>query len=318
MNRTLVGDLGGTNTRFAISVRGQSELTEVRQYKNADFATFDDVLTHYLSEIGSPSVGGVCIAAAGPVADGTLRMTNISWVLSETELRKRLGVDVALLINDLQAFAYALELLNDTDLFAVCNADAVKAPYGQKLVVNLGTGFNISATANSVGGKVLALRAELGHAAMPSAIWTALEPALSQADIRELTSFEHLFCGRGLEWLYRKVAGAQATPMSGKSIVDGATAEPANAECLKTVEIYARMMGLMCADMIKAFLPTGGIYFSGSVATMLRHPALSAIFADGLESAPTLANLPKHIYCGIINDPFAALKGCSVLIEAET
>lgn len=318
MSRTLVGDLGGTNTRFAISVRGQSELTNVRQYKNADFATFDDVLTHYLTEIGSPVVGGVCIAAAGPVADGTLRMTNISWVLSEAALRTRLGVDVALLINDLQAFAYALELLQDGDLFAVCNADAPKIPHGQKLVVNLGTGFNISATASSVGGKVLALRSELGHAAMPSAIWAGLEPDLSAENIRELTSYEHLFCGRGLEWLYRKLAGDGAIPLSGKEIVDGATGDKTNAICIKTVEVYARMMGLMCADMIKAFLPTGGIYFSGSVATMLRHPPLSALFADSLESAPSLPNLPKHIYCGIINDPFAALKGCSVLIEAET
>ncbi len=318
MDRTLVGDLGGTNTRFAISVRGQSELTDLRQYKNADFATFDDVLTHYLSEVGSPRVGGVCIAAAGPVADGTLRMTNINWVLSEAELRARLDVEVALLINDLQAFAYALKLLGDADLFAVCNRDAPKATLGQKLVINLGTGFNISATANSVGGKVLALRAELGHAAMPSAIWAALEQDLSQADIRELTSFEHLFCGRGLEWLYRKMAGTDAAPLSGKSIVDGAVASQPDDVCVKTVELYARMMGLMCADMIKAFLPTGGIYFSGSVATMLRHTSLSALFADSLESAPSLPNLPKHIYCGIINDPFAALKGCSVLIEAET
>jgi glucokinase len=317
MTRTLVGDLGGTNTRFAISVRGQDALTNVRQYPNADFKTFDDVLSHYLTEIGAPDVEGVCIAAAGPVADGELRMTNISWVLSEAALRRRLGVDVALLINDLQAFAYALELIGDGDLDAVVNADAPKVAGGQKLVVNLGTGFNVSATASSVGGKVLALRSEFGHAAMSSAVRTGLEPELSADDIRELATFEHLFCGRGLEWLFRKLAGDGRT-MSGKEIVDAATSATPDPDSLRTVTVYSRMMGLMCADMVKAFLPTGGIYFSGSVATMLRHKPLSQEFAASFEGAPSLPNLPKHIFCGIINDPFAALKGCSVLIESET
>jgi glucokinase len=317
MNQTLVGDLGGTNTRFAIAVAGETGLRHVKQFRNAEFPDFDDVLSHYLSEIDAPTLSGVCIAAAGPVAQGELRMTNISWVLSEAGLRERLGAGTALLINDLQAFAYALEVLGADDLVPVCNADAPLLPMGQKLVVNLGTGFNVSVTTKSVGGKVLALRSEIGHASMPSLIHGALAAHLPAEDVAELTTYEHLFCGRGLEWLYRKLAGAGAASRAGKDIVEAAMGDTPDATCRRTVETYSEMMGLLCADLVKQFLPTGGIYLTGSVATMLRHADLAERFYDRFQSAPSLPNLPKRIRCALINDPFAALKGCAFLIGSE-
>lgn len=317
MGKTLVGDLGGTNTRFAISVEGVAELTHVKQFRNASFPDFNDVLTLYLSEVGDPDLSGVCIAAAGPVSQGELRMTNIDWTISEAGLRDRLEVGMALLINDLQAFGYALEVLGPGDLVPVCNADAAALPLGQKLVVNLGTGFNISVTTTSVGGKVLALRSESGHASMPSLITNALAGHISAEDIAELTTYEKLFSGRGLEWLYRKIAGAGAPARSGKDIVDAAMAEQTDADCVTTVGLYAELTGLLCADLVKQFMPTGGIFLTGSVATMLRHRALADAFYDCFQSAPSLPNLPKEIRCALINDPFAALKGCAFLIESE-
>lgn len=317
MSQTLVGDLGGTNTRFAISVDGEAELKHVKQFKNASFPDFDDVLSLYLSEIGDPDLSGVCIAAAGPVSQGELRMTNIAWVISEAGLRTRLGVETALLINDLQAFGYALEVLGPDDLVPVCNADAPPLPMGQKLIVNLGTGFNISVTTTSVGGKVLALRSETGHASMPSIIINALTGHVADDDITELVTYESLFCGRGLEWLYRMVAGSGAPDRAGKDIVDAAMADAPDTACLETVGLYAEATGLLCADLVKQFMPTGGIFLTGSVATMLRHGALADAFYDCFQSAPTLPNLPKEIRCALINDPFAALKGCAFLIDSE-
>ncbi len=317
MSRTLVGDLGGTNTRFAISVEGEAELTHVKQFRNASFPDFDDVLSLYLSEAGDPDLSGVCIAAAGPVSMGELRMTNINWVISEAGLRKRLGVDTALLINDLQAFGYALEVLDADDLVDVCNANALVVAQGQKLVVNLGTGFNISVTTTSVGGKVLALRSETGHASMPAIIIDALEGHVSEDALDELVTYENLFSGRGLEWLYRRMSGAEAPARSGKEIVDAAMADTPDADCMATVGLYAEATGLLCADLVKLFMPTGGIYLTGSVATMLRHKALADAFYDCFQSTPSLPNLPREIRCSLINDPFAALKGCAFLIDSE-
>lgn len=317
MGQRLVGDLGGTNTRFAISVDGQAELTHVKQFKNASFPDFDDALSLYLSEAGNPDLSGVCIAAAGPVSMGALRMTNISWVISEAGLCRRLGVDTALLINDLQAFGYALEVLESGDLVPVCNADAALIPQGQKLVVNLGTGFNISVTTTSLGGKVLALRSEIGHASMPAIIIDALAGHISAADTDALVTYEKLFSGRGLEWLYRKMAGADTPARSGKEIVDAAMETSPDVDCLETVGLYAELTGLLCADLVKQFMPTGGIFLTGSVATMLRYKALADAFYDCFQSAPSLPNLPKEIRCALINDPFAALKGCAFLIDSE-
>jgi glucokinase len=47
----LVGDIGGTNARFAFMSPGERRPSPLARYLVADFATFDDVLSR-LSKIG--------------------------------------------------------------------------------------------------------------------------------------------------------------------------------------------------------------------------------------------------------------------------
>ena len=42
-----------------------------------------------------------------------------------------------------------------------------------------------------------------------------------------------------------------------------------------------------------------------------------AEFQDAYENAPSLPNLPTNIRCAILNDPFAALKGCAFHLASE-
>jgi len=68
----LVGDIGGTNARFALatlSVQGRPRLTAPRTLPCADYPGLVEAVRAYLDEIAAPVPGQAAVAIAGPVPD---------------------------------------------------------------------------------------------------------------------------------------------------------------------------------------------------------------------------------------------------------
>src|SRR5688572_16978798 len=96
----LVGDVGGTNARFAIArwVDGQPALEHHESFPASEHPTFLDGVKAFIDGCAVKPTGGV-IAVAGPVTDGAIDLTNSTWRVSETELQT-LGLNPVRLIND--------------------------------------------------------------------------------------------------------------------------------------------------------------------------------------------------------------------------
>ena len=84
MKLALVGDIGGTNARFALW--RDEKLESVRVLATADFASPEQAIGHYLAGLGLAvgSLGAVCLAVAGPVSGEHFRFTNNHWRLSRS------------------------------------------------------------------------------------------------------------------------------------------------------------------------------------------------------------------------------------------
>ena len=66
---TLLGDIGGTNSRFALVNKGRTDYRHERHYENAGFPTFQDAIESYIAEIGErPTAGVVALLAEGSAA----------------------------------------------------------------------------------------------------------------------------------------------------------------------------------------------------------------------------------------------------------
>ena len=112
----LVGDVGGTNARFAIAeVRGDKiRLRDAKVLAAADYRTSKAALTAYLDGLNGdePKPDYAVVAAAGPVIGGTVTFTNNkAWRVSDSELIKAGGLKDARVINDFTAQALALDYL---------------------------------------------------------------------------------------------------------------------------------------------------------------------------------------------------------------
>src|SRR5579859_3801378 len=116
----LVGDVGGTNARFALAMRrgGRLAIDQPASFRAADHRSGDAALEAYLERIKSPERPAFAVvAAAGPVEDGAVTFTNnTTWRFSEAGLARTGGFHRARLINDFTAQALSIDHLEDADV----------------------------------------------------------------------------------------------------------------------------------------------------------------------------------------------------------
>lgn len=83
----LVGDVGGTNARFAVArmIDGKPVLDHHESFPAETYPTFLEGVAAFIEGCEVKPTGGV-IAVAGPVTDGAIDLTNSPWQVSESEL----------------------------------------------------------------------------------------------------------------------------------------------------------------------------------------------------------------------------------------
>src|SRR3954447_7042529 len=120
----LLGDIGGTNSRFALVRRGETVPRAVRHYKNAGFPSFQAAIEAYIAEAGERPGAGV-VAIAGPGAGETVGPTNMArFRFRPPELTAALGFSRLDVINDFEAVARALPHLGREELQVIGTLEA--------------------------------------------------------------------------------------------------------------------------------------------------------------------------------------------------
>ena len=89
--RRIIGDIGGTNARFAIAEGGKYR--ELMHVEVAWFGSLHDALTDYLNVLPPALRSGLDggLAVAGPVFGDKVALTNLGWSFSISDLHRSLG-----------------------------------------------------------------------------------------------------------------------------------------------------------------------------------------------------------------------------------
>ena len=154
----LVGDIGGTNARFAIAEAGEYP-HDVRKLPAAQYPSLVEAAEDYLS--GAPKVEEAVLAVAGPVLADEVRFSNSAWRFSIADVRRRLGLRKLVVINDLVAQALSITALQPDEISSV---KAGRRDPGQpSLVIGPGTGLRVAFLLNQTG-TLIGLPSEAGHA----------------------------------------------------------------------------------------------------------------------------------------------------------
>ncbi|MCH7888841.1 MAG: glucokinase [Proteobacteria bacterium] len=288
----LVADIGATNARFALVRHGTRPEAPV-VLPVAEFATIEAAIRAALTRAGAeapPPCAAVAIAA--PVADDRVEMTNHPWRFSRQALRRALGLERLVVINDFTAVALSLPRLGDDDRRQVGGGSPVpRAPMG---VLGPGTGLGVSGLVPA--GDQPSPKRSLGFAQAGG--WTALagegghvdlapgddpEPAILERLRRRFghVSLERALSGPGLVNLYRalaEIAGAAPADDADTPTAPEITARARAKSCphsIAAVETFCGLLGAAAGDLALTLGARGGVYIAGGIVPRMG-PAFDA------------------------------------------
>lgn len=264
----LVGDVGGTNVRFALaySEGGRLTLSDIWKRRAVDFRGFADAMDAFLAETGAKP-DGVALGLAGVVVNDRVHLINSGWHVALADVRGRIGGKRLVTVNDFVAMARAAPDLDDEGLEPI--RSGVRDPQGSAAVGGPGTGFGIAILRRIKTGWMV-IGGEGGHQAY--APQTPLEWEVAQAMRRRGgdVSIELVAAGAGFEATrdsLAEVMGVGVRAMSPGEVISAALAgdEFAAAFCrLRAATVMTAMgnLALVCNA-------SGGVYIAGGVARHL-------------------------------------------------
>lgn len=296
----LLADIGGTNIRLAVIEHGQDplQIRDVAKYECCRFASPLDAISFYLSEIGmaTPPTAAV-IAAAGPISNGEVTLTNLNWTLSEDDLREA-GFVLGHVFNDYAALALAAPLLDAREALAVVGPAAPREP-GAIAVVGAGTGFGVSGLARDAFGEAT-LSTEGGHVSFAPVDEREIEILRCLMARFGRVSVERILCGDGLCDLHRilgEIDGIPGQAEDSKVLVAAAT--EGDARALQTVMAFCAVLGSVAGDVALTFGATGGVYLAGGLTRGMEPFLAQSPFRQRFEAKgrfePYLSGIPTRV-----------------------
>lgn len=319
----LAGDIGGTKTRLAVFPAGGSLHEPLREavFASSGYRSLEDMVREFLARPGCV-VDKACFGVAGPVTGGRAALTNLPWRLDERHLREILGFESVALINDVLATAAAVPHLDKEAILTLREGRA--EPGGNRAVIAPGTGLG-EAFMVPDGGRWRAFATEGGHtdyAPRSEEEWDLWQFLRGTQDH---VSYETVCSGPGIAMIYRHLrerfpqkegpalrealAGADdPTPLIVAEAVRAGEACPL---CLRTMRLFASVLGAEAGNLALKVLATGGIYIGGGipprVLPFLREEGFSRSFAGKGRMSNLMETIPVHV----ILEPRAALLGAA-------
>lgn len=293
----LIADVGGTNTRCAIS-NAATSLQNIRTFSNGDFASLTTLLKSYLDSLHPdhrPNRGVLAVAA--PIRNDTVKMINIDWQFSSSQLQAQLELQHFDILNDFEALANGLTKLHGDALLQVGSGEIlVDKP---KAVIGPGTGLGI-ATLVPVNGAWKAISGEGGHVTLAA---SDDREAMIIAQIRERfghCSAERLISGPGLSLLHSALHGCETRDAAEIALL----AESGNPEAEQSFEMFFRLLGTVAANLALTAGAFGGVYIGGGIiprhtekfaaSGFRRRFCAKGRYGNYLESIPTFLITAEH------------------------
>jgi glucokinase len=269
----LAGDVGGTKTLLGLFERANPRPVRVhaRGYGTLDFRTLPDLVDAFLRDSGTTPdrIGVACFGAAGPVIDRAAALTNVPWRVDAREVGNAFPFESVQLLNDLQAMAYSVRLLHDSELLVLQEGRAQAD--GNIAIIAAGTGLG-EGLLHNVGGRWIPSPSEGGHADF--AARTEREIVLTRDLTRRYgrADVEHVISGRGIVNLHRVChvdgckAGVDLEDPSAPATISAAALARTCPACVEVLDMFVEAYGAQAGNLALRSVATGGVFVGGGIA----------------------------------------------------
>ena len=312
----LVADIGGTNVRFGLGTVPQEPVTKILKYKISTFPNPETAVRKYFDDLGLTKAERVaikkaCFAAAGPVEDDVVSLTNGSWVIDKAHIAQTFDLEFKL-INDFSGLANAIPYLKENELLKLGGGEPVEG--SPKAIFGPGTGLGVSGAVPDRSGSWMVLSGEGGHVAfaprgdIEDRILKILRRRISGGRV----SAERLLSGSGLEMLFEALAEIEqiaVLPQSAKEIVETGLRDESSLQ-RQTISLFCGLLGKFVGDLALMLGSRGGVYLAGGVALALRDFLPESVFRARFEDKGRMEKFNADIPTFLLIGDTPALTGC--------
>jgi len=318
----LAGDIGGTKTVLAAFAAGDGRpvLLHRETYASAEYPGLDAVARIFLARHALPYTGAV-FGVAGPVRDQRCTATNLPWQVEAEALAQTLGLPAVLLVNDLQAMAFAVPHLAGDDLRPLNGV--MPDPRGPISVLAPGTGLGEAYLTPGNHG-YCAYPSEGGHADLAPGCAEDMDLVAWLMDRFGHVSYERVCSGQGTALIYRflkETGRCEEPPWLGERlarvpdpvpVIDqysrGGEACPI---CRRAMDIFIRLLGAKAGNLALSLLPTGGLYLGGGIPPKMIEALEDGRFMEAFAAKGRISGVLERIPVRVVMNPHAALLGAA-------
>jgi glucokinase len=315
----LAGDIGGTKTLLGLfdprPARPRPLL--VRSFVTLEYPDLIAMISDFASEdaVRGVAVDTATFGVAGPVVGDTAELTNVPWLVDAPAIARAFDIRHVSLLNDLQAMAYSVPVLQGEELHTLQAGEALRG--GNMALIAAGTGLG-AALLHQVDGRFVPSASEGGHAdwaARNDREITVLRDLIQRFGRAEV---EHVVSGQGLVNLHRVthedgcVAVEDENDPEAPAAISKAALERRCRGCMEALSIFVDAYGAEAGNVALRGVATGGVFIGGGIAPKILPALVDGRFMRAfLDKAPLtgmVANMPVKI---VLNSE-AGLLGAAV------
>lgn len=317
MSGCLLADIGGTHARFAVF--GDATLGDIETISTGAYANAIDGIRHVLSRWHNEDIDSAVIAAAGPVESGRCALTNAPWILNSDEIKRLLRFRTVKVVNDLEALAWGVPGLVESDLARIGNGHEVRTE--PVAVIAPGTGLGMACFIPG-GDRDRVLVSEGGHATLASTSEAEAEAVAFLHRRHGHVSAERALSGRGLTSLFEVLAEpGKCPPVPTPEEIVRAAVEGSSETARKALDMFCAFLGSVAGNAALTFGARGGVLIAGGIAPQIVEYVRRSDFRAHFESKGRFRGYLERIPTAIVmrRDPtFVGLMTLAAGLDAKT
>jgi glucokinase len=318
----LAGDIGGTKTLLGLFARApeRPEPIVTREYVTLAYAALEEMVAVFLAEYGADHgadrVEAAAFGVAGVVRYDMARLTNVPWVVDGSAIVDRFGVRRVTLLNDLQAMAYAVPVLEADELALLQEGEA--HPDGNAALIAAGTGLG-EALLHNVDGRFIPAPSEAGHADFAPRTPREIELLQELTRMYGRADYELVVSGPGLVNLFRFThegpCPAVGQPSDLNLIPPALTASALGRRCpacVEALDLFVAIYGAEAGNLALRSVATAGLYIGGGIAPKILPALETGAFMEAFRAKEPMVDLLATIPVHVILNPLSGLLGAAV------
>ncbi|MDC8102977.1 MULTISPECIES: glucokinase [Chryseobacterium] len=309
-----------TTLGYYVSGNGGLDIKLQTSYPTKEHASFSEILKKFIQENQLSNVKRLGIAVPGPVLNGKSNPARLGWSFDVDEFKNEFGFEKVDMLNDLEASAYGMGLLEDSDLEAIYTSGHLE----KGNVAILAPGNGLGEAGYFFDGKYLRpFATEGGHSEFSPRTNVEVEFYQFLNNIYGIVSWENVLSKTGLFNIYRFLRDVKRHPEPewlADRLANGnfsqeiykAAVEDDVLICKIALDTFLEFLAREANNLTLKLKATGGLLISGDIPQMLNEYMDKAKFYEKFKISDKMEDMLRNIPIYLIRNNLTGLHGVAL------